>query len=102
MQMATIKDLKLNPPETKTELTKANMLKYIKTHGSDEDKKWFVELMEDNRLQKTSNINGSVVNGYDLPKVREAFAKRFFPELSKKKSKAKRPTFEDELKDLLK
>ena len=33
--MASIKDLKLNPPTKKTELTKDNMLKFIKENGSD-------------------------------------------------------------------
>ena len=101
--MATLKDLKLNPPETKADLTKGNMLKYIKAYGTDEEKKWFVELMEENRQKKINNIDGSEVNGYDLPKVRKAFAEKFFPDLVKKqKVKSKKPTFEEELEALLK
>jgi translation initiation factor 1 (eIF-1/SUI1) len=100
--MATVKDLKLNPPKSKAELTKVNMLKYVKAYGTDEEKKWFVDLMEENRRKKISNIDGSEVNGYDLPKVREEFAKKFFPDLSKKKAKPKKPTFEEELEALLK
>lgn len=104
--MASIKDLKLNPPEKKTELTKDNMLKFIKDYGSEEDKKWFVELMTNNKQKKKNNLTGKVVDGYDLPKIREAFAQKFFPEISKKAKSARKKTtkkasFEDELKALI-
>ena len=104
--MASIKDLKLNPPSKKTDLTKDNMLKFIKENGSEADKKWFVELMTTNKQKKKNNLTGEVVEGYDLPKIREAFAQKFFPTISQKsKSSAKKTTkklsFEDELKALI-
>jgi hypothetical protein len=101
-----IKDLKLNPPVKKTELTKDNMLKFIKKYGTEEDKKWFVELMTSNKVKKTNNLTGAVVEGYDLPKVREAFAVKFFPTISSKsknesKKSSKKSTFEEQLQSLL-
>ena len=101
-----IKDLKLNPPTKKTELTKDNMLKFIKEYGSTEDKKWFVDLMTTSKVKKTNNLTGEVVDGYDLPKIREAFAQKFFPTISSKAKKAskkvsKKPSFETELMNLL-
>lgn len=104
--MASIKDLKLNPPSKKTDLTKDNMLKYIKTYGSDDDKLWFVNLMKNNKQYKKNNLTGEVVEGYDLSKIREEFAKKFFPSISKEakdssKKKSKKLSFEDELNALI-
>lgn len=101
-----IKDLKLNPPTKKTELTKDNMLKFIKENGSPEDKKWFVDLMKSNVQKKKNNLTGEVVDGYDLPKIREAFAQKFFPTISAKaksasKKSSKKKSFEEELAELL-
>lgn len=105
--MASIKDLKLNPPTKKTELTKDNMLKFIKEYGSEDDKKWFVDLMKSNKQRKVNNLTKEVVEGYDLPNIREAFAQKFFPTISKKakissKKKSNKPTFEEELDKLVK
>lgn len=104
--MASIKDLKLNPPTKKTELTKDNMLKFIKENGSDEDKKWFVELMKEHKQKKKNNLTGEIVDGYDLPKIREAFAQKFFPSVSSKaksegKKSSKKLSFEEELAALI-
>ena len=102
-----IKDLKLNPPTKKTELTKDNMLKFIKEYASEEDKKWFVDLMKNNKQKKTNNLTGAVIDGYDLQTIRESFAQKFFPTISaksKKESKktSKKISFEEELELLLK
>lgn len=103
--MATIKDLKTNPPTSKRDLTKENMLKFIKNHGSAEDKKWFVDLMNTNKLNKVSNLDGKPVVGYNLGVIREEFARKFFEDLSSKSKKGgkakKKPSFEDELLSLL-
>ena len=101
-----IKDLKKNTPTKKTELTKDNMLKFIKTYGSTEEKQWFVDLMKGNTITKTNNLTGKDVTGYDLPKIREAFAQKFFPKISAKyksdsKKSSKKPSFDDELDALL-
>lgn len=100
-------DLKLNPPKDKRALTKENMLDFIKKYGNDEDKSWFKGLMKSNVLKKTSNLDGKEVTTYNFEVVREDFAKRFFPEISKKgkkeakqKETKKKPTFEEELENL--
>lgn len=104
--MSSIKDLKLNPPKKKSELTKHSMLKFIKENGTAEDKVWFFDLMNANVIKKKSNLTGDVIEGYDIPKVREEFAKKFFPEISnqaknKKKTSTKTMSFKDELKALV-
>lgn len=100
--MPKVHDLKLNPPTKKTELNKKSMLNYIKAHGTDEDKKWFINLLETNIEKKTNNLTKEVINGYDIPAIRNEFAKRFFPDLlnKKKPNKNKKSTFEEELKEL--
>ena len=108
VNMASVKDLKLNPPKKKTELTKTNMLKFIKEYGSVEEKKWFIELLEKNTLKKKNNLKGGAeIEGYDLPVIREEFAKAFFPDISsyeknKKKKNSHKPTFADEIEQLKK
>lgn len=103
--MATVKDLRLNAPEKKTDLTKQSMLKYMKD-ATAEEKKWFVDLMNSNKIKRKNNLTGEVVDGYDMPKVREAFAQKYFPEISGKARRAKKApkkisSFEDELAALL-
>ena len=102
-------DLKLNPPKDKRALTKENMLDFIKKYGTDEDKAWFVKLMNDNKKQVPNNLDKEkIVTSYKFEIVREEFAKRFFPGISKKgkkdskKKDTKKPSFEDELNALLK
>ncbi len=104
--MATVKALSLNPPTKKTELTKQSMLKYIQ-EATAEEKKWFVDLMGKNKIKKKNNLTGEVIEGYDMAKVREAFAQKYFPEISEKvrrtkKAPKKTMSFEDELAALLK
>ena len=96
-----IKDLKKEAPTKLSELTKQNMLAYMKDEGY-EDRIWFVNLMEKNEKEKKNNLpgyEGEVIQGYDMPKIRKAFAKKYFPELTKKKEK-KIDTFKDELAKL--
>ena len=102
-------DLKLNPPKDKRALTKENVLDFIEKYGSSEDKAWFVELMNNNRIKKANNLDkGKEVTSYNFEVVREEFAKKFFPAVSKKgkkeakKKTAKKETFEDKLAALLK
>ena len=100
--MPAPKDLRQHTPEKKSDLTKDNMLKFIQG-GSEEDKKWFVDLMKKYRTEKTNNLTNEKVDGYDMANIREEFAKRFFKEISKeykkKKAKAEKP-FEKGLKEL--
>lgn len=98
-------DLKLNPPKNKKDLTKDNMLAYVKEYGTAEDKVWFVELMNANKKKVLNHLTKEVVDSYDFKTVREAFAKRFFPAIStkekKKPAKKEKKSFEDELAELL-
>ena len=101
--MAKTKNLRENPPKKKADLTKESMLLYMQDNSiSNEEKKWFVELMTSNKKNKVNNITHKIVEGYDLVKIREEFARKYFPDLyttQKKNYKAK--TFEDRLKELL-
>lgn len=105
--MAKVKDLRLNPPVKKTELTKESMLKFMKDESvSKKEKKWFVDLMNSNKIKKKNNLTGDIVDTYDLPKIREEFAIKYFPEISSKARKSKKApnktkSFESELMGLL-
>ena len=105
--MAKVKDLRLNPPTKKTELTKESMLKYMKDESvSKKDKKWFVDLMNNNKVKKKNNLTGEIVETYDLAKIREEFAIKYFPSISTKlrqktKAPSKGKSFEKELMSLL-
>ena len=106
-QMAKKYNLALNPPKKKTELTKDSMLAFMKDKTA-EEKKWFVDLMNANKIKVMNNLKKEVVDGYDLPNIREAFAQKYFPEISSKykreakKTETKKTTsFEDELASLL-
>ena len=81
------KDLRLNPPTKKSELTKDNMLFFVKTYGTADEKKWFYELLKNNRLKKKNNLTGEITEGYDIQAIRKAFIAKFpeFGGLEKKK-----------------
>ena len=96
------KNLKKEAPTKLSELTKQNMLDYMKDKGY-EERIWFVNLMEENGKEKQNNLpgyEGDVIQGYDMPEIRKAFAKKYFPELIKKKEKKKVDTFKAELAKL--
>ena len=103
--MAKTKNLRENPPMKKADLTKEAMLLYMKDESiSKEERKWFVELMTTNKKDKINNLTHKKVEGYDLGKIREEFANKYFPELSKmneKKSSYKAKSFEEKLMALL-
>lgn len=95
------KDLRKEEPTKLSDLTKQNMLKYMKDEAY-EDRIWFVELMEKYEKEKDSNLpghEGEVIQGYDMPKIRQEFAKKYFPGLVKKKEK-KVDDFKTELQKL--
>ena len=99
------KDLRLNPPTKKSDLTKDNMLFFVKTYGTADEKKWFYELMKKNRLKKKNNLTGEIIEGYDIQAIRKEFIAKFneFSGLKdKKKETKKKATYEDELESLLK
>ncbi len=95
----------LNPltdtPVNKSQITKPFMLAYIKSEkATDEDRKWFKELVSDpnNQEPKTSQLNGKTYIDIKIPEVRMAFIDRFFPQINAKKRTKK--TFIEEILDL--
>lgn len=97
-------DIIRNTPTKKSDLTKENMLAFIKTK-SQEERAWFKELMGKHKVKKINNLTKEEYEGYDLPKIREEFAIKYFPEISskaKKESKQNKKTksFEEELAEL--
>lgn len=97
------KDLRLNPPQKKSELTKDNMLSFVLTYGTTDDKKWFYGVLQDNKMKKKNNLTGKIIDGYDVQKIRKLFIARFpeFSGLEKKKETKKTTSFEDDMKKLL-
>lgn len=92
-------DLK-NAPTIKVKLTKDAMLKAIKEYGNQEDKAWFKELCNNNKIKKANNLkNGEMVETLDIKEVRNAWIARFYPDAFKKKAK-KKDSFFDELDKL--
>lgn len=103
--MAAIIDLKKNPPKDKRTLTKMNMINYVKTYGTAEDKEWFKGICSKNQIVRTNNLTGKDANTYNWNVIREGFAKKFFPEASKAKkvkakAKSKTKSFNDLLEEL--
>lgn len=106
-----IKDLTKEAPKKLNDLTKENMLAFIKTKSA-EDKAWFKKTMIENRkegepnpLYKEGKNMPKTITKYNMPVIREAFAKKYFFSISKegrKESKKadKKPTFEQELEAL--
>lgn len=107
-----IKDLTKEAPQKLNDLTKENMLAFIKTKSA-EDKSWFKSLMIENRkegqpnpLYKEGGNMPETITKYNMPVIREAFAKRFFYSISKegrkesKKTGKKKLSFEKELEAL--
>ena len=96
VKMANKKDLSLNPPVKLSELSKINMLDFIEKK-SPEEGKWFYNLMQDNKIKRKNNLTGEIIDAYDIPKVRKAFAEKYFPVLVERKKKKESQSFEDRL-----
>lgn len=97
-------DLTRNTPKKKSDLTKENMLAFVKTK-SQEERTWFKTLMGENKVRKINNLTKEEYDGYDIPKIRESFAVKYFPEISSKmkkenKQNKKIKSFEEELAEL--
>lgn len=94
----------LNPltdtPVNKTQITKPFMLAYIKSEkATAEDRAWFKSIVgnPEYHQEKINQLDGSPYTDINIPKVRELFCRRFYPNLlEKKKSKS----FIDEIMDL--
>ena len=93
-------DLKKESPTSKSQLTKENMLDFMRDK-SKEEREWFVNLVKSHTKEKKNNLTGKMIEGYDLPKIRTQFAEKYFPELNQKKMVSSKKRFEDELNSLL-
>lgn len=91
----------LNPltdtPQTLNDLTKDYMLKYVKTVGTEEDRKWFKALIKNNTFEDTNALNGKTCKKLKIKEIRRNFAERFFPNLLKR---GKGTSFFDEVDGL--
>lgn len=76
---------KLNPatdtPKNLIDITMDFMAEYIELK-SDEDKKWFGDLVFKNLIEK-KNSKGGITRTYNAKEVRKEFVRRFFPNLIK-------------------
>ena len=86
----------LNPltdtPKNKTEITKPFMLAYMKSsRASREDIEWFKDIVRNPENIKTyyNRFTQENYQDIDIPKVREKFCERFYPNLIEKKKKNK-------------
>ena len=91
-------DPRTQTPENKTDVTKRFMELYMETVASPADVDWFFALIEkpENRKMYTNKLNGEKYEDIDIPKVRQQFCARFYPNLnSVKKTKL---SFTDRIK----
>lgn len=99
-------DLTKEMPTNKGELNKKNMTAYVKAKGTVEDKFWFADLLEKNKVLKESNLpNTEASFGLDLHKVREAFCVHFcdfyfLSDKSKRENRVKEESLDDIIKAL--
>lgn len=84
----------LNPltdtPKNKTDITKGFMLAYMKSSKpTREDIDWFKEIVRNPEYIKTyyNRFTQENYQDIDIPKVREKFCERFYPNLIQKKKK---------------
>ena len=95
-------DLKANPPKSIPNLTKDAMLHYVKTYGTMEDKKWYVELCQNNMVEKFNQLTKKTITTPDISILRQEFAKRFFPSLlAEKETKSKTQSYMEKVLALL-
>lgn len=85
----------LNPltdkPASKVDITKSFMIAYMESEiATKEDVEWFADLIQKPEYRKicVNRLNGEEYEDINIPKVRELFCKRFFPELNTKKKTA--------------
>ena len=94
----------LNPltdvPKNKTEVTKPFMKAYIKSEkATDADRAWFKTIVgnPEYQEQKINRLDNKPYTDINIPKVREKFCEKFFPNLLEKKKKT---SFIDDIMNL--
>lgn len=103
--MAKKRNYALNPPANLTELNKESMFDYVEGLENDDELAWWVDLLDSNEEIKQFNFDtkdgkhkkGDEIKGYNLPVIRKAFAKRYFPKLLEKKAKEPNDSFKTRL-----
>lgn len=94
---------KLNPltqqPQTRTDLTKDYIKGYIKAHGTEEEKQWYIALVRETpKVERTNQLTKKKYYTDDMKKIRVAVIDKFFPQLKPKpKKKEEKLTYEQEL-----
>lgn len=88
--MAT-KKKKLDPaterPEKKGDIDKFYIVEYTKLFGTKEQKATIKKIINENTVERTSQLTKEVYKDINLKTVRDAFCDMFFPELNTKKGK---------------
>ena len=104
-ESAKIMNLAVQMPANKGELNRESMLYYVINNGTVDDQLWFLDLLDNNAVEKDNNVRkGETYKGYNLYTVREEFCIHFprFYDLSDKakREKNKDTYFADALTDL--
>lgn len=103
--MAKKKDIRLNKPTTKAELTKENMKDFVKKYATVEETEKYIALVAESKVIRKNNLTGETGETTDIQKLRDGFIK-LFPEFKylnekKKKATAKGPSYDDDLAQIL-
>lgn len=93
-------DPRTDKPKNKLEITKPFMEDYMKLVATPEDIEWFKEVVSnpENHKEYKNSLNNTTFTDIDIAKVRDLFAKRFFPYIGKKKKE--KITFIDSIMSL--
>jgi len=108
--MAKKRNYALNPPANLTELNKDSMLDYVIGLNDEKELAWFIDLLDNNKEMKEYKFDtkdgkhkkGDPLEGYNLPPIRKAFARRYFPSLLEKKTKKQIDNFEKRVEEIRK
>lgn len=94
-------DPKTQDPKFMYHLTQEYMKGYVQAKASKADQIWFYKLVLSEEGKKQVTRGGKTFDVLDQTYVRNAFAKKFFPELLENKKKKGKPSYFDEIAALL-
>lgn len=105
--MAKKRNYALNPPANLTELNKDSMLDYVIGLNDEKELAWFIDLLDNHKEMKEYKFDtkdgkhkkGDPLEGYNLPPIRKAFARHYFPSLFEKKTTKPQNSFEARLEE---
>ena len=82
---------KLNPvsetPTKKSDIDKMYIVEYTKLHGTPEQREKIKKAIQENTVERTSQLTKQKYKDIKLKEVREVFCGIFFPQLNTKKAK---------------